>query len=169
MIELNDSLTLQDFMAVVRNFEEVRLSGAARKRVEKSRTFIEKIIEQGDPVYGVNTGFGKFQNTRIERDMLEELQRNLILSHSIGVGEPFPKDVVRGMLLLRAQSLAMGHSGVRPLVIEGLRVSGPIRSISPIGPIRAHRVPIEIPTAMPVMRYRAFTVFVFGIRATSSG
>lgn len=120
MIELNDSLTLQDFVAVVRNFEEVRLSGAARKRVEKSRTFIEKIIEQGDPVYGVNTGFGKFQNTRIERDMLEELQRNLILSHSIGVGEPFPADVVRGMLLLRAQSLAMGHSGVRPLVIEGL-------------------------------------------------
>ena len=67
---------------------------------------------------GVTTGFGRFANTRIGEDAA--VQRNLILSHAVGVGEPFPREVVRGMLLLRAQSLAHGASGVRPVVVEAL-------------------------------------------------
>jgi histidine ammonia-lyase len=75
---------------------------------------------EGTPVYGVNTGFGKFQQVRIADSELRALQRNLVLSHAIGVGEPFPAEVVRGMLLLRAQSLALGASGVRPELVERL-------------------------------------------------
>lgn len=118
MITLDNGLTLDDFLRVVRGFEEVRLADAARARIRRSRAFIQEILRRGDAVYGVNTGFGKFQNTRIEPDRLRELQRNLVLSHAIAVGEPFPAEVVRGMLLLRAQSLALGHSGVREEVVD---------------------------------------------------
>jgi hypothetical protein len=84
-----------------------RRRGAARRR--------------GDaPVYGVNTGFGKLASTRISADDLATLQRNLIRSHSVGVGEPLPPPVVRLMLALKAASLARGHSGVRPVVIDTL-------------------------------------------------
>jgi histidine ammonia-lyase len=120
MIELDNHLSMEDFLRVVREREPVRLSDRARDRLRKGRAAIEKILQSGEAVYGVNTGFGKFQNTRIEADKLRELQRNLILSHAIGVGGPFPADVVRGILLLRAQSLAYGHSGIRELVVERL-------------------------------------------------
>ena len=118
MVELNGELTLDDFIRVVRGGADVTIGAEALKAVEASRAFVEKLVADDEPVYGVNTGFGKFQNVRIDRDQLQELQRNLILSHAIGVGEPFDTEVVRGMLLLRAASLAHGHSGVRPAVIE---------------------------------------------------
>lgn len=118
MIELNGQLTLDDFVAAVRGSAEVSLSAEARARVIRSRAFVEKLVAQDEAVYGVNTGFGKFQNVRIAADQLQELQRNLILSHAIGVGPSFDTETVRGMLLLRAASLAHGHSGVRPQVIE---------------------------------------------------
>ncbi|MDD8024991.1 MAG: histidine ammonia-lyase [Acidobacteriota bacterium] len=120
MLVLEDRLSLEDFIAVVRKNRRVEIGPAARERIRRSRDRIEAILAVGIPVYGVNTGFGKFQNTRIEADKLKDLQRNLILSHAIGVGEPFPTEVVRGMLLLRAQSLALGHSGVREVVVEAL-------------------------------------------------
>ncbi len=120
MIVLDDRLDLEDFIAVAREGRKVEIGPAARERIRRSRDRIEAILAVGIPVYGVNTGFGKFQNTRIEADKLKELQRNLILSHAIGVGEPFPAEVVRGMLLLRAQSLALGHSGAREAVVEAL-------------------------------------------------
>lgn len=78
------------------------------------------VVRGGAPVYGVNTGFGKFHNVRIPTHELRALQRNLVRSHAIGVGTPFPVEVVRGMLLLRAQSLALGASGVREEVVERL-------------------------------------------------
>ena len=118
MVELNGDLSLNEFTDVVRGGAGVRLGEEARARVIDSRRFIEQLLEKDEAVYGVNTGFGKFQNVRIEPDQLQQLQRNLILSHAIGVGEPFDTEVVRGMLLLRAASLAQGHSGVRPEVIE---------------------------------------------------
>jgi histidine ammonia-lyase len=117
MIQLDDHLTLDAFISVVRGHADARLAPAALERVGRSRAFVEQLVARDEAVYGVNTGFGKFQNVRIPTEQLQELQRNLILSHAIGVGAPFPTEVVRGMLLLRAQSLALGYSGVRPEVI----------------------------------------------------
>ncbi len=116
---LEDRLSLEDFVAVVREGRRVEIGPAARERIRRARDRVEAILAVGIPVYGVNTGFGKFQNTRIEADKLKDLQRNLILSHAIGVGDPFPAEVVRGMLLLRAQSLSLGHSGVREMRRRG--------------------------------------------------
>lgn len=118
MLSLDRSLSVEAFIRVVRGGEKVALAPSARARVTKSRAFVERLVARGEPIYGVNTGFGKFQNVRVPPERLRELQRNLILSHAIGVGQPFPEEVVRGMLLLRAQSLALGHSGVRPELID---------------------------------------------------
>ncbi|GMA15491.1 histidine ammonia-lyase (plasmid) [Deinococcus metallilatus] len=115
---LDRQLTLDDFIRVVRGGEPVELSEAARERILTARAVVERIVDGPEAVYGVNTGFGKFASVRIARDELARLQHNLIVSHAIGVGEPLPAEVVRGMLLLRAQSLALGHSGVRPEVVE---------------------------------------------------
>lgn len=115
---LNQQLSLQQFISVVRGNEKVALAKAATTRILKARAVIERIVDGDLAVYGVNTGFGKFANVQVERGGLEQLQHNLIMSHAIGVGNPLPAEVVRGMLLLRAQSLALGHSGVRPEVVE---------------------------------------------------
>lgn len=115
---LDQHLTLEQFISVVRGGEKVELADAACARIEKARAVIERIVDGETAVYGVNTGFGKFANVQVPRDGLEQLQHNLIMSHAIGVGENLPAEVVRGMLLLRAQSLSLGHSGVRPEVVE---------------------------------------------------
>ncbi len=117
---LDEALELADFIRVVREGEPVTLAPAAHERLEASRAYIERLVDGAEPVYGVTTGFGKFATVRIRPDEVRELQRNLLLSHAIGVGAPFPTEVVRGMLLLRAQSLALGYSGVRPVVVEAL-------------------------------------------------
>ena len=115
---LDNNLTLKHFIAVVRHGEQVELSDAARRRIQTARDVIENIVEGDTAIYGVNTGFGKFENVQIDKRQLAQLQHNLIVSHAIGLGEPVPTEVVRGMLLLRAQSLALGHSGVRVEVVE---------------------------------------------------
>ena len=84
------------------------------------RKWIEDAVKENKNVYGVTTGFGAFQNIRLEKHQVEELQRNLVLSHCAGVGEPFPDEVVRAMMLLRANALAAGYSGVRVEVVEML-------------------------------------------------
>ena len=99
---------------------EVGLAPAAKVRMQQGRLFIEQLLEANRPVYGVTTGFGKFQNVAILPSQRRDLQNNLLLSHAIGVGEPLPTEVVRSMLLLRAQSLALGYSGVRPVLVERL-------------------------------------------------
>ncbi|WP_034388868.1 histidine ammonia-lyase [Deinococcus sp. YIM 77859] len=115
---LDRQLTLEGFIRVVRGGEPVILSEAARERILKARAVVERIVDGQEAVYGVNTGFGKFAAVRIPREALAQLQHNLIVSHAIGVGDALPAEVVRGMMLLRAQSLALGHSGVRPAVVE---------------------------------------------------
>ncbi|MFC4637292.1 histidine ammonia-lyase [Deinococcus hohokamensis] len=115
---LDTTLSLEQFIAVVRGGETVELSPAAQARIVRARAVIEQIVDGHQAVYGVNTGFGKFASVRVDRAQLAQLQHNLIVSHAIGVGEPLPAEVVRGMLLLRAQSLALGHSGVRPEVVD---------------------------------------------------
>ena len=85
-----------------------------------SREIIDDIERQGRPVYGVTTGFGALANTFIPPERRAELQHALIRSHAAGIGAPMPREVVRAMMLLRVRSLALGHSGVRPLVAQAL-------------------------------------------------
>ncbi len=121
MIELTGgTLTLEEFAAVVAGGERVVLAARAREAVAAARAVIERAVASGAAVYGVNTGFGNLANVRIADPDLETLQERLVLSHAAGVGEPLPDVAVRGMLLLRANTLAKGHSGVRPLLVDGL-------------------------------------------------
>jgi histidine ammonia-lyase len=121
MLQLNGQpLTLQQIADVAKGREQVVLAADARARVEKARHVVEDIVAQGRTVYGVNTGFGKLSDVRIDKSDLVQLQLNLVRSHSVGLGEPLPEDEARAMLLLRANVLASGFSGARPLVIETL-------------------------------------------------
>jgi histidine ammonia-lyase len=107
------SLQLSDLDAVSRGEARVRLGEAARARVADARKVVEAIAAGDTAVYGVNTGFGKLAEVRIDRRDLERLQRNLILSHCVGVGPPLPETEVRALMLLRANVLAKGYSGIR--------------------------------------------------------
>ena len=86
--------------------------------VERSAATIERVIAKGDPVYGVNTGFGKLASVRIETSDLERLQRNIVLSHAAGIGEPMPANVVRLMIALKLASLGVGASGIRLVTLQ---------------------------------------------------
>jgi histidine ammonia-lyase len=106
-------LSLSDVVAVARDAREVTLADEARERMRASRGVIERLVADGATVYGVTTGFGDLADVRIDAAQTAELQRNLIRSHAAGVGDPLPVDVVRAMLVLRANTLAIGLSGVR--------------------------------------------------------
>jgi histidine ammonia-lyase len=112
------TLDIAGVEAVARHGAGVTLDPAAREKVSDARRVVKDILDSGEVVYGINTGFGKLAEVRISSDQLEQLQLNLLRSHACGVGEPFAEDVVRAMLLLRANVLATGHAGCRPLVIE---------------------------------------------------
>ncbi len=98
----------------------LRLDDAAQARVRRAQAAVEQIIAQEQVVYGITTGFGAFKNIFISPEQTTQLQRNILMSHAVGVGTPFPTNVVRAMMLIRANTLALGHSGVRPQVIEFL-------------------------------------------------
>jgi len=112
------TLGIAEVEAVARDGAKVVLDTDARIRVGNARRVVDEILASGEVVYGINTGFGKLAEVRISPDQLEQLQLNLLLSHACGVGEPFAEDVVRAMLLLRANVLATGHAGCRPVVVE---------------------------------------------------
>jgi len=99
---------------------EVTLSASARSQMEHSRALIDRLAAGDDPIYAVNTGVGLLANVRIPRDELDQLQRNVIRSHCVGVGDPLSREAVRAMMLIRANVLAKGFSGIRPLVAERL-------------------------------------------------
>jgi histidine ammonia-lyase len=111
-------LSIADVEAVARGGRRVSLGDEARGRVDEARAVIERLVEAGEIVYGVTTGFGDLATTYIDPADSARLQENLLVSHAVGVGEPLPRDVVRAMLLLRANTLALGHSGCRPVVID---------------------------------------------------
>lgn len=98
-----------------------QLDQASMRRVADAAASVERIVESGETVYGVNTGFGLLANTRIPDDRLAELQTNLILSHSAGIGDPLPRHVSRLMIVLKLLGLGRGYSGVRTEVIEALQ------------------------------------------------
>ncbi|MBX7135259.1 MAG: histidine ammonia-lyase [Fimbriimonadaceae bacterium] len=113
-------LSLEEVKAVASGQLPVELDDTARTKMQESRAVIEKIVASGQTVYGVNTGFGKLADVRIPNQDLNHLQLNLVRSHCCGVGNPLSEPEVRAMLLLRANVLAKGLSGARPLVAQTL-------------------------------------------------
>lgn len=123
MITLTGSkLTLSQLKKILYTSEPVQASKESLTKVKNSRKAVEEIVNQEKTVYGINTGFGKLSDVRIDKNDVETLQLNLIHSHACGVGEPFPEVVSRAMLLLRANALLKGYSGVRPLIIDRLLI-----------------------------------------------
>jgi len=114
------TLTLEDLEDVARNGTAVGLDPAARERVARARSAVKKLVREGAPVYGVTTGFGRMAEVPISSDGRRQLQINLLRSHAAGIGAPLAEAEVRTLLLLRANALAAGHSGCRPVVVERL-------------------------------------------------
>lgn len=115
-----DSLTLEDVQDIATRKAEVAISKKAGGKIKKCRRFVEKLIQSEKTVYGINTGFGKLCRERIGKKDIERLQRNLILSHALSVGPVFSEEEVRAIMLLRANVLAKGYSGVRLELIQTL-------------------------------------------------
>jgi histidine ammonia-lyase len=113
-------LTVDDVEAVARRGAIVRLDDTARGRMQEARQVIEDLVAEGAVVYGVTTGFGDLASVSIPPADAARLQENLLMSHAAGVGPAFPREIVRAMLLLRANTLALGHSGCRPLLVDRL-------------------------------------------------
>src|SRR5579871_1111423 len=134
----DEPLTLDAIAEVARRGREIALGEYARARIDAARAVVDRIQRGGDAapaVYGVNTGFGFLADVRISADEIRTLQRNLIRSHAAGVGPALPIEVVRAMMLLRAQVLSLGHSGVRAEVCE-LLVEMLNRGVAPIVPAK---------------------------------
>jgi histidine ammonia-lyase len=113
-------LSLPQLRRIARAREPLALDPRSAGVIEAGAAAIAAIVERGEPAYGVNTGFGRLATTHIPRDQLEVLQRNLVLSHAVGVGKPLSAEVVRLTLALKVASLARGHSGVRRQVVDAL-------------------------------------------------
>jgi histidine ammonia-lyase len=113
-------LSIADVEAVARGGVAVRLGDEARERMAEARAVVERLVAAGEVVYGVTTGFGDLATTYVSPADSAQLQENLLLSHAVGVGDPLPRDVVRAMLLLRANTLALGHSGCRAVLADRL-------------------------------------------------
>jgi histidine ammonia-lyase len=114
------NLSISDVVAVSRNGERVNLAQSARNRMQQSHAWLGQIIETGKPVYGINTGLGVFSEQRISIQDATDLSRKLILSHAMATGPALPSEVVRAAILIRANTLASGFSGVRPVVVDTL-------------------------------------------------
>ena len=119
MLTGND-LTFAQLYAVAMQNEPVSLSSDAITRMKASRAIVDKLVAGGQTAYGINTGFGKLASVRISSEQVRQLQVNLVRSHACGVGTPLSEAEVRAMILLRANALAKGLSGVRPIVVETL-------------------------------------------------
>jgi len=113
-------LTLEELLEVSRNRAGVALDPVAEKKINESHKRLQKILHSGKPVYGINTGFGIFADQRIPEEESSKLSRNIILSHAVGTGPILPDEVVRAAMLVRANTLAQGFSGVRLEVVTTL-------------------------------------------------
>ena len=121
MITINgNDLTIEEVIAVARHGEQVELAAEAYQAIERSHGWVEEILAANKPVYGINTGFGIFSDKKISNEDAAKLSRNLIISHAVATGPDLPKEVVRAAMLIRANTLAKGYSGCRPVVIETL-------------------------------------------------
>ncbi len=121
MIRITGRLSLRDLFRTFGDpAEKVSIPPATMARVRRSRAVVERVLQEDRAVYGVNTGFGKLSRVRIDKSHIRELQRNLIRSHAVGVGPPFPPVEARLMVLLRLNALCVGFSGVTPRLIDAL-------------------------------------------------
>ena len=114
------SLTLEAFVAVARFGAPVEITEEAVAAMRRSRELAEKIMAEKRVAYGITTGFGEFQKVAVPKEMSNRLSTNLILSHCTAAGDPYDEEIVRGMMLLRANALCGGVSGVRPILVEML-------------------------------------------------
>src|SRR3982750_2920687 len=121
MLTLDPTSITIDTLRKLWTGEAASLDDASMQRVATAAASVDRIVAGGETVYGVNTGFGLLANTRIPDDRLAELQTNLILSHSAGLGDPLPRHVTRLMIVLKLLGLGRGYSGVRRQVIEALQ------------------------------------------------
>ncbi len=119
-MDVGSHVSIEDLVAVGRFKEKVRVSEETLRRIERSRSIVEKIMSEKKTVYGINTGLGDLVNVRLSDEDVDKLQENLVLSHCAGFGDPLDEEIVRGMMFLRAVALAKGYSGVRPIVVERL-------------------------------------------------
>lgn len=121
MIELNGTtLTIEEVVRVSRGRENTSISAEAKAAIVRSRAVVETLLASGEAVYGLTTGFGKFSEKRIADADTEALQRNLIVSHACGTGDPLPTEAVRAVMLLRLNALSRGYSGIRLSTMETL-------------------------------------------------
>src|ERR1700740_3748423 len=119
MVSLDGThLSIHDTRRVSTMNEPVELAPRAIAAMQRSRAVVERLAAGDAPVYAVNTGVGLLADVRVPPEQLEELQRNVVRSHACGVGPPLARDEVRAMMLIRANVLARGFSGIRPLVAE---------------------------------------------------
>jgi histidine ammonia-lyase len=114
------SLTIEDVARIAREHYVVELSEESKKKVVRCRTIVDKFVSEDRTIYGITTGFGKFSDVNISHDEIKLLQKNLIMSHACGVGDTFDDDIVRTVMLLRANALAKGNSGIRLGTIQTL-------------------------------------------------
>lgn len=120
-VELGEKpLSLQDFLAVARDGAAVIITEHAMNKVRRSRKIVEEHLKAGVPMYGINTGFGRFADVSISEEQLSTLQINLIRADAVGVGNPLSEEIVRGVMLLRVNALVKGYSGARPEVVSTL-------------------------------------------------
>ncbi|MEW6069252.1 MAG: histidine ammonia-lyase [Candidatus Thermoplasmatota archaeon] len=115
-----ETLSIEDVVRVARNYQRVKVSERAKQRIIKSRKVVDKTIKEGKAAYGIKTGFGELCTVSIPQEDVLKLQKNLIRSHATGVGNLLPEDVVRAIIILRANALAKGYSGVRLELVERL-------------------------------------------------
>ncbi len=113
-----NTLTISDIYQAAVSSQKIALAPASKKAMQRSRSLVEEWLRNDEVIYGVTTGFGEFANVRIPLDKIELLQRNLIVSHAAGAGDPLPYEVVRAMMILRINALAKGFSGIRPATVE---------------------------------------------------
>lgn len=119
MLKINGyEINMQSVWDVAYKNVKVEIADSAKEKIIESRDYIEGRVKNGDVIYGVNTGFGAFSDVKISEEELIQLQKNLIRSHSVGVGDPFTKEQSKAIMLLRANALVRGHSGIRVEVIE---------------------------------------------------
>ena len=118
IIITGNTLTLEEIVAVCRNYKRVELSDLAIEKILESRKVVDEFVENEDVVYGITTGFGKFSDVIISKEESKILQRNLIITHAVGAGKPFDTEVVRGIILLRVNNLAQGYSGAKLETIQ---------------------------------------------------
>ena len=128
-----NSLTLEDLVNVARHNFPIEISEKALAKVKVSRQIVDDIVEAGQISYGITTGFGKFSDIAISKDECIQLQKNLIMSHSCGVGNPLSEEIVRAMMVLRTNALSKGYSGVRPETLDVL-ISMINKGVHPVVP-----------------------------------